>query len=275
MRNHWPARYAFALVMVGAAFLLRWGLTRLVGGGLPLFITFYPVVMLSALLGGVGPGLVATAAVALGVDYFILRPTGAFAVGGVADGVGLAFFTGMGVFMSVVAELCRRARLKAASYEMEAFLREQLEAPARWSRQGLLLNAGLVVSLAVLAAAGAQSARNLRAVASADELETHSRVVIQELDRLLSALKDAESGQRGYLLTGEEKYLEPYQIALGLVQSNLAGVKLLAQDDAAQTQRLAGIEALILEKTAELKQTIELRRSQGLPRPRGRDHGQR
>ena len=79
-RNHWLARYACALLAVAAAFLLRAGLTRLTGGGLPTYLTFYPAVMLSALLGGVGPGLLATMAAALGVDYFILPPLGSFAV---------------------------------------------------------------------------------------------------------------------------------------------------------------------------------------------------
>jgi PAS domain S-box-containing protein len=113
--NRRPARYVFALAAVAAAFLLRAGLERLAGGSLPTtYITFYPAVMLSALLGGVGPGLLATAAAALGVDYFMLSPVGSFAVANVADAVGLVFFTGMGVFMSVVAELYRRARQQTA-----------------------------------------------------------------------------------------------------------------------------------------------------------------
>jgi PAS domain S-box-containing protein len=265
MKSHRLAGYLFAVTAVAVAFLLREGLIRLTGGSLPTYITFYPAVMLSALIGGVGPGFLATAAAALGVDYFILPPTGAFAVATLSDAVGLAFFTGMGVFMSVVAELYRRARQKAVAYEMEGLLRDRLETPVHWTKQGVLLNAGLVVSLLILAAAGWQSARSLRAVAASDQWVTHSQNVILELDGLISALKDEETGQRGYLLTGEDEYLEPYQTGLGLVQSNLASLKQLALNNAAQQQRLAGIEVLILEKEAELKQTIALRRSQSLP----------
>ena len=243
--NHWLAHYVFALMAVAAAFLLRAGLARLAGGSLPTYITFYPAVMLAALFGGVGPGLLATVAAALGVDYVILPPQESFAVASLADAVGLAFFTGMGVFMSVVAELYRRARQQAAAYEAEAFSRDHLEPPARWSRQGLLLNAGLAVALAILAAAGWQSDRNLRAVAEADKWVTHTHVAIQDLERLMSALKDEETGQRGYLLTGEEIYLEPYQAAPGLARSNLADLKQLTLDNLAQQQRLARIEALI------------------------------
>jgi len=127
-RNHWLARYVLALIAVAAAFLLRSELTRLAGGSLPTYITFYPAVMLSALLGGVGPGLLATVAAALGTDYFILAPQGSFAVAGTADAIGLAFFSGMGIFMSVVAELYRRARQQAAEHlkEMVAARTEEL-----------------------------------------------------------------------------------------------------------------------------------------------------
>ncbi|MGD1086512.1 MAG: PAS domain S-box protein, partial [Verrucomicrobiota bacterium] len=186
-------------------------------------------------------------------------------VSSLADAVGLAFFTGTGVFMSVVAELYRRARQQAAAQETEALLRDHREAPARWTRQGLLINAGLVVSLAILAAAGWQSAQSLRAVEEGDKSVARAYSVIQDFDRLISALKDEETGQRGYLLTGDERYLEPYEAALSQVQINLAGLKQMATGNAAHHQRLADIEALILEKEAVLKQTVELRRSQGLP----------
>ena len=97
--------------------------------------------------------------------------------------------------MSVVAELYRRARQKAVAYEMEGLLRDRLETPVHWTKQGVLLNAGLVVSLLILAAAGWQSARSLRAVAASDQWVTHSQNVILELDGLISALKDEETGR--------------------------------------------------------------------------------
>ena len=52
-------RYALALVAVGAALLLREALGYLVGPGLPTYVTFYPAVMLVALLAGIGPGVLA------------------------------------------------------------------------------------------------------------------------------------------------------------------------------------------------------------------------
>ena len=75
-RNSRVLRYAAALAAVGVGFLIRLGLTALVGEGLPTYITFYPLIMAVALLSGFGPGLLATLTTALGVDYWLLPPKG-------------------------------------------------------------------------------------------------------------------------------------------------------------------------------------------------------
>ena len=102
-------RYGIAIGAVVAAFLLREALSAWSGGPLPTYITFYPAVMLVALYAGLGPGLVATAAAALIADYWILPPLGVlFQYTNASDAVGQALFSGIGVFMNVVAELLRR-----------------------------------------------------------------------------------------------------------------------------------------------------------------------
>src|ERR1700730_5382168 len=50
----------------------------------------------------------------------------------------------------------------------------------------------------------------------------HARSVLDSNETLLSALKDAETGQRGFLVTGDTKYLEPYQRARVLIPSALS-----------------------------------------------------
>jgi CHASE3 domain sensor protein len=92
---------------------------------------------------------------------------------------------------------------------------------------------------------------------------THTHQVRLEFTDLLSLLKDAETGQRGYLLTGEESYLEPYKAALTAIKAKLDYVKKLTGDNPDQQRRLAAITPLIDKKLAELKQTIDLRRVQG------------
>ena len=117
-------RYGLAFVAVAAGFGLRVALTAWIGPGLPTYITFYPAVMVTALLAGFGPGLLATALTGLTVAYWILPPVGQFAIASPVDRVGLVLFTGMGLFMSTVAEFYRRDRRKAAAYNREMALRE-------------------------------------------------------------------------------------------------------------------------------------------------------
>ncbi len=101
--------YGLALLLVATGTVVRAALTRLVGPGLPVYTTFYPLVMLAALMGGWGPGLLATLAAAVVVDYWLLPPPG-FGIENFVDAAGLVFFAVMGIFMSIVAELYRRTR---------------------------------------------------------------------------------------------------------------------------------------------------------------------
>jgi PAS domain S-box-containing protein len=263
-KHRWPVRYAAALVAVGAGVLLRLGLTALAGEGLPTYITFYPVVMAVALLGGFGPGLVATFTTTLVVDYLYLAPTHTFGIESVVDAVGLAFFSGMGVFMSVVAELYRRARQKAAGHDAD-FLRQEAQAmPPHNRRETLLLVGGLALSLGILGAVGWKTYRNLAATAQAGLWVSHTHIVDEGLEHLVATIEDMEASERGYLIVGEEDYLRPFNAEQRTVADQLAALKRLTADNPAQGQRLAGIEALVNTNLAELKAVIEARRSQGL-----------
>jgi len=127
IRRRWILRYGLAFVAVAAGYGLRVALTAWIGPGLPTYITFYPAVMVTALLAGFGPGLLATVLVALISACWILPPEG-FAITSPVDRIGLVLFIGMGFFMSVVAELYRRDRRKAAAYDQEMALRESQDA---------------------------------------------------------------------------------------------------------------------------------------------------
>src|ERR1035441_4611417 len=180
--SRWVLRYAAAVAAVGAGLLLRLGLTAFVGEGLATYITFYPVIMVVALLGGVGPGLVATLTTALAVDYWLLPPTHAFGIASVADGVGLAFFTGTSMFMSVVCELYRRSRQRAAAHDTELIRREGQELLRQPLKETALLVCGLVLSLAILGTVGWQTYRNLATTVQAERWVSHTYVVDEELE---------------------------------------------------------------------------------------------
>ena len=92
-----------------------------------------------------------------------------------------------------------------------------------------------------------------------------TRQVVDGTTALLSSLKDAEAGQRGFLLTGSDLYLEPYRHALAEIPANLdALARLESGRDPVQLRRVETLKPLVRAKMDELAQTIELRRSQGL-----------
>jgi len=123
-------RCGSAALAAAGALLLRLGASIWTGPGLPPYLTFYPAVMTVALLAGFGPGLLTTFLSGLLVEYWVLEPVGQFAIASPGDRLGLMLFLIMGVFMSAVAGLYRRARAKAEAYDREVALgesrREQL-----------------------------------------------------------------------------------------------------------------------------------------------------
>ena len=85
--------------------------------------------------------------------------------------------------------------------------------------------------------------------------KTHASV-----DRLLADLMDAEAGQRGFLLTGEDSYLEPYNRAVQAIPGELA---MLRSDLSAYPAEAARLSDLSTQEMAELRQTVDVRRSRG------------
>ena len=117
-------RYAMAAVVVASSFLLRFGIIHFIGAELPPFIFLYPAVMMAAVLGGLGPGLVATALGVLGTDYLVLPPVHHFAISRASDALSLTVFAAMGVLMSLLAERHQRSQRAIAAYKSEMALRE-------------------------------------------------------------------------------------------------------------------------------------------------------
>jgi len=90
-----------------------------------------------------------------------------------------------------------------------------------------------------------------------------SRGVVDAVDQLLYSLIDAETGQRGFLLTGENRYLEPYNQAVQAIPNELRTVRRLLAGRASGAGNVARLNNLVDRKLAELRQTIDLRRTRG------------
>jgi PAS domain S-box-containing protein len=117
-----------------AAFLLRRAVQKYLGHELPTFFTFYPAVMLVGTCLGVWAGALTTVTSALLVAYWII-PAENIGIATGAEAVVLGIFVLVGTMMSVVAELYRRNRRKAAEYEKREALRASEELNQRMVRQ--------------------------------------------------------------------------------------------------------------------------------------------
>src|SRR5581483_3098759 len=92
-------------------------------------------------------------------------------------------------------------------------------------------------------------------------LTTHTLQVFQRVDALLSSLKDAETGQRGYLLTNRESYLDPYNDARANIPGQLQELRRLTANSPRRQEQLGQIQRYVEDKLAELQQTIDLQRA--------------
>lgn len=111
-----------AVLFVCAAAALHLAIVKAVGGPIPTFVLFYPAIILSALIGGVRPGLLATILAALIATWLLIPPIGSLRIKELNETVGLALFCFSGIFISLIA-----GRLQASRIETESARRtEQL-----------------------------------------------------------------------------------------------------------------------------------------------------
>lgn len=90
------------------------------------------------------------------------------------------------------------------------------------------------------------------------ELVDHTHEVIIETKNFLGSMQDAETGQRGYLLTLDESYLEPYKSGIKKAKVSFKYLSSLTADNPIQQERLKSINKLMNLKLDELKMTIAL-----------------
>jgi len=83
------------------------------------------------------------------------------------------------------------------------------------------------------------------------------------LEMILSTMKDAETGERGFLITGDDRYLEPYNDATKNIGQELANADILRLGKTSLKDSFALLQQSIASKFAEMRQAIDLRRELG------------
>ncbi|MBY0522030.1 MAG: CHASE3 domain-containing protein [Gemmataceae bacterium] len=138
---------------------------------------------------------------------------------------------------------------------------ERKPAP-RWTL-GQKIIAGFMVPLVILLLIGVLCYRSTDRLVDASEMRTHTHQVLRRLDEVQTALSDAQRGARGYVLTEQEAYLEPYHDASRVLPGVIADIERLTSDNARQQQRLTELKPLIRSHLDEQGRIVAAQKSDG------------
>jgi signal transduction histidine kinase/CheY-like chemotaxis protein/CHASE3 domain sensor protein len=121
--------------------------------------------------------------------------------------------------------------------------------------------AGFVVAVFAVLLIAYFTDRALAERQAAAQSVTHTMQVLERAQQLLATIADAETGQRGFMITKEDAYLAPYNKAQGTVQAQLQELASVIGDNPEQRLRMQELEQLVKSKMDELAQTVELTRN--------------
>jgi CheY-like chemotaxis protein/signal transduction histidine kinase/CHASE3 domain sensor protein len=134
---------------------------------------------------------------------------------------------------------------------------------SRRKKSDLSFLVGLVAAVAFFCIGGYITYSRINVIRAQVDLVTHTSDVLLTTRQLLSVMKDAETGQRGFVITGNESYLEPYTEAARQAPQQLALLQQLTMDNPEQQRRIDAIGDMIEDRLQRLSGTINLRRTQG------------
>jgi signal transduction histidine kinase/DNA-binding response OmpR family regulator/CHASE3 domain sensor protein len=123
------------------------------------------------------------------------------------------------------------------------------------------LLAGFVVAALATLVIALVNFRSAELRTEAVEAMDRTTLAMRQLNLFHSAIKDAETGQRGYLLTGDSTYLQPYQIAVAALQDHMTALKASTTEESAQHKLVVQLDELSQQKLRELNETIALYKS--------------
>jgi signal transduction histidine kinase/CHASE3 domain sensor protein len=91
----------------------------------------------------------------------------------------------------------------------------------------------------------------------------HTYIVLENLEKTISNINEAETRQRGYLITGVESYLKPYKVVINSLNLQIEELQKLTADNQNQQQRLHTFNHVVARKQAAMEKLIIVRKTQG------------
>lgn len=123
--------------------------------------------------------------------------------------------------------------------------------------------AGVIFCSIILLSIPVISYYNSEKFKEANQWVNHTHEVLYEFEQVLNYCIDAETGERGYLITGHEKNLTPYNNASSRIFEHLDKVNVLTRDNPRQQKNIQDIRLLATQLTEQLSAIIEVRKTKG------------
>ncbi|MGI8469507.1 MAG: CHASE3 domain-containing protein [Pyrinomonadaceae bacterium] len=121
-----------------------------------------------------------------------------------------------------------------------------------------------LVAFILLVTIGFFAYRRITTLAEAIKWEKHTQEVLLQLDGTLTLMVDAETSGHGFVITGDESFLEPYNHTTQVIDEDLNQLHNLTADNAEQTQKVLRLRVLTNQRLSLIRQFIDARRTQGL-----------
>jgi PAS domain S-box-containing protein len=243
--------YFLAVLVTAGALGARLVLGYQAGDPLMLIVFLLPV-LLSAYVGGLGPGLVATAMAAAETLYFLIPPLHSFGISSKANLLQWMMFIVLGAMMSVLMDSLRGRQPREETWAGK--VRFSIERKVQ---------AGFAFALVCLGGIGVISFLSVTQLDEDTKIEQHTREVISALRRVLATITQAVTGQRGYLITGDETFLQPYTRAVETIDTELQELRRLTADNPKQQTAMKSLAPNVDRRMNILGENIERRRQNG------------
>src|ERR1041385_7569938 len=122
------------------------------------------------------------------------------------------------------------------------------------------IQAGFGVALALLLLTGAVEWWSVTRNAEAFRAVDHTSRVLEKLEAILVKMLNMETGSRGFVISGNETFLEPFQSGIASVQNSQAEARRLTRDTPSEQRPGANLEPLIQKNISHANEAITLRR---------------
>ncbi len=126
------------------------------------------------------------------------------------------------------------------------------------------IQVGFGVGLGLLVVVAWLSYITTRQLVETSRQVSHTHKVLVALEEIVTSLQDVQRGERGYVITGDNRFLEPYHAGVEKIEHEIADLKRLTADNPAQQERLLAVELLVASALVEFREAVDARRTQGL-----------